>query len=84
MPELPELPNDMTKFPLFEREVELASEFTSLAHTHKELDLSKFMHIEPEIVHRTSDNTLDTFEADQDTMHTLWLQSLNRESTKVH
>ncbi len=73
----------MAKFSLFKREVELASEFTSLAHMHEELDLSKFMHHEPEIIHRASDNALDTFEADQDTIHHLWLQSLNRENAKV-
>lgn len=72
----------MSKFSLFTREVELASEFTSLANMHKELDLSKFMTNEPD-TRPASDDALETFDADHDTLHDLWLQSLNRESTKV-
>lgn len=82
IPELPELPDDISKFSLFTREVELASEFTSLANMHKELDLSKFLQDESQIG-RASDDVRETFEADNDTLHDLWLQSLNRENTKV-
>lgn len=82
IPELPELPDDMDKFSLFTREVELASEFTSLANMHKELDLTKFLQDEPQNRGRAND-MLETFEADDDTLHDLWLQSLNKESTRV-
>jgi hypothetical protein len=82
IPELPELPDDISKFSLFTREVELASEFTSLANMHKELDLSKFLQDESQIG-RASYDVLETFETDNDTLHDLWLLSLNRENTKL-